>query len=151
MTRSAMLRFASQEEFDRERAARRDRFQRGQVAVPERDILAAVMELVRKHPLVAWASRSNIGCGYLLRADQYHRLVAAGHLKPNEARFMRFGFKGAADITGMLRGGKRLEIEVKADRGVVSDDQTAFLQVVNGGGGLGMVVRSVDEVMRGLA
>jgi len=141
-----MLRF-SEDEFA-EREARRERFKAGKIAVPERDVLAAVLEFLRLHPSVAWATRSNVGCGYLLRADQYHRLVAAGSLKAGEARFMRFGFKGAADITGQLRDGKRLEVECKADRGVVSDDQAAFLQAVNGAGGVGIVARSVDDVVR---
>ena len=147
MMRTQMLRFDSELDIERLRAARRERFQRGEVHVPERDVLAAALELCRKHPAVAWIARSNTGSGYLLRADQYHALVAAGHLRANQARFMRFGFKGAADLTGMLRGGgRRLEIECKADRGVVSEDQENFLAAVNGGGGLGFVARSISEV-----
>lgn len=150
MTRSAMLRF-SEDEFA-ERQARRERFQRGQTSIPERDILAAGLELLERHPAVAFAHRANTACGYLLRADVYHRLVAAGALKHGDARFMRFGYRGQPDISGMLRGSGRLLVaEAKADRGVVSDDQAAVIEAVNRGGGLGIVFRSVDELAEALA
>jgi hypothetical protein len=153
MSKGAMLRFTDEqfEQYSETSQARRERFQAGKVSVPEREILAASIELLQKHPSVAWAKRANAGCGFLLYADTYKRLVAAGHLKPNDARFMRFGIPGQGDITGMLRGGKRLEIECKSDRGKLRDDQVEFGQAVNGGGGLYIVVRSVDELVRGLA
>ena len=148
MSRNGTLRFT--EEAFAERQARRERFQAGKVNTLERDVLAAVLELLRVHPRVAWAMRANTGCGYLLRADTFHRLVATGAVKAGEARFMRFGVKGAADITGQLRGGARLEVECKSDSGKASDDQSAFLDAVNGAGGKAFVAHSVADVMREL-
>lgn len=145
---SGMLRLTA-EQYD-DRAKRRARHASGQINVPERDILVACIELLRRHPAVAFAYRSNVAAGYLMYPDTYKRLVAAGALRPDECRYMRFGIKGAADITGMLRGGRRLEVECKADRGAVRDDQDVFLQAVSGGGGLGVVVRSVDELVEAL-
>lgn len=149
MNRSHALRFESELDLERLKATRRD-VMRTTLKTPERDVLAAVLELGHRHPAIAWLARANTGSGYLLRADQYHRLVAAGHIRADEARFMRFGIKGAADLTGMLRGGRRLEIECKADRGVVSDEQKAFGEGVNGGGGLWILARGIDDVMRAL-
>lgn len=149
MSRNGTLRFS--EDQYREQQARRERFKAGQVHVPERDILAAGLELLHKHPACAFAFRMNTGAGYVLRADVYRRLVEGGHLKRDEARFMRFGFKGASDLFGMLRGGRLLVAEAKTDRGIVSDDQQAVIDAVNGGGGLGVVFRAVDELAEALA
>lgn len=148
--KSQMLRLSSIDELG-ERQARRERYQTGRTHVPEADVLAAVLELLRLHPHVAWARRSNTGSGYLLRSDVYRDLVAAGHLQSNTARWMQFGVKGGADVSGMLRGGRLLQVECKSDRGKLSADQEVFGQAVNGGGGLWLVARSVDDVMRALA
>src|SRR6185312_7626895 len=147
-----MLRFDSEADLHAAMQRRREDFNggaRGRVVVPERDVLAAAIELLRKHPAIAFAYRQNTRSGYVLKHGVYDRLVTAGHIKRDEAQFMRFNFKGAADITGMLRNGRRVEIECKADGGgsPVSDEQCAFLEAVNGGGGLGFVARSVDDVM----
>lgn len=153
MTRRAqnVLRFASQGALDAERAARRERFQRGQVAVCEKEIQAAGLQLLKRHPRVAWIVRQNTGAGYVLDARKFHALVAAGHLKPSDARFMRFGFPGGGDATGQLVTGARLEVEFKSDRGIVSDDQRAVHEAVNAAGGLAIVARSVDELVKALA
>lgn len=153
MSRNACLRFDSAEDLAAFKAERRDRFNngsRGRIVTPERDILASVLELFKRHPLVAFAYRTNTRSGYVLKHGVYDRLIAAGHIKPGDAQFMRFNFKGAADVTGMLRGGRRFECEVKSDAGIVSDEQQAFIDAVNGGGGVGFVARSVQEAMRGL-
>lgn len=147
---SQMLRLSALDE-PAEAKGRRERFQAGKTHTPEADVLAAVLELLQLHPKVAWARRSNVGSGFLLRSDVYYGLVRAGHLQANTARFMQFGVKGAADVTGQLRGsGRRLEIECKGDRGKPSDDQAIFGDAVNGGGGLWVLARSVDDVLRAL-
>lgn len=120
------------------------------VVVPEREIQKAGHELLKVHPKVAWIRRANVGAGYLLYADDYKRLVAQGHLKPDAARFVRYGIPGQGDDTGMLRGGRRLDVEYKAEGGRLSDDQIAFGEAVNGGGGLYICARSIDELMEGL-
>ena len=64
---------------------------------------------------------------------------------------MRFGVKGQHDVTGMLRGGKRLEVEFKADGKKMTDDQRAYADAVNGGGGLAVCAYSVDDILRALS
>src|SRR4051812_25076109 len=152
--RSGMLRLSSidqLEQYSDTPQARRERFNSGLVRVPEREILSGCLQLMQHHPRVAFAKRVNVGSGFLLYRDTYERLVREGHLQKNEARYVQYGVKGGADITSMLRGGRRLEVETKADRGKVSDDQQIFGDAVNGGGGLWVVVRSVDELVHVLA
>lgn len=151
MSRNGTLRF-SEAEFA-ERKARRDAFNsgsRGRIVVPEREVQAAILELVKHHPSVAWAKRMSTASGFLLYADKFKELVAAGHLKTTDARFIRFGFPGMADVTGQLRDGRRLEIEAKSDSGKPTDDQVAFLDAVAGAGGVAFVARSIDDVVKGL-
>jgi hypothetical protein len=93
----------------------------------------------------------NTGSGYLLYADKFKQLVAAGHLKSSDARFMRFGFPGCPDVIAMLEHGRLCFAEGKSSVGVVSDEQQAVLDATNAGGGLGFVFRSVDDVVRALA
>lgn len=147
MRRTAALRFKSEAELTAHRAPR---LRRGQIVVPEADVLAAVLELCKRHPKVAFAHRVNSRSGYVLHHGVYKRLVASGALRHGEAQFMQFAFPGASDVGGMLRGGRVLAIECKAIDGQVTDDQQAYLDAVNGGGGLGMVARSIDEVIRAL-
>ena len=56
------------------------------------------------------------------------------------------GRKGVSDIIGCLPDGRFLAVEVKTDRGRVSQFQEQFIQDVNRSGGLGFVARSVREV-----
>jgi hypothetical protein len=41
---------------------------------------------------------------------------------------VKFGLKGQPDITGILPGGKRLDIEVKSETGRVSLEQCLFIE-----------------------
>lgn len=95
---------------------------------PERDILAACLQLLAVHPKVAWAARQNTG-GMAL-----------------EGRFVKFGMTGAADITGMLRGGRRLEVECKRSGKMPSPAQNAYLFMVNKDGGWACWVDSVSKL-----
>ena len=65
-------------------------------------------------------------------------------------RFIRFGVPGQADLTGILPGGRRLEIEVKSDTGRQTDDQRNFQNMIERFGGLYVLARSVDDVRRAL-
>ena len=69
--------------------------------------------------------------------------------RTGKSRLMRAGFKGAADVTGQMTDGRRLEIEVKRPdhNGVPSEDQGAFLLRVEGNGGVAGVARSVEEAL----
>jgi hypothetical protein len=55
-----------------------------------------------------------------------------------------FAINGTSDILGILNGGRLIALEVK-DKGEATDEQKAFIKKVQALGGLGAVVRSVDQ------
>ena len=69
---------------------------------------------------------------------------------------VRFGTKGAADITGLIasQGGRRLEVECKRPLGpkggssgrVQSDDQRVYQAMIEAEGGLYLLVHSASEL-----
>lgn len=61
-------------------------------------------------------------------------------------RFVRFGLPGQADITGILPGGRRLEIECKTRRGRQSKNQKNFQRMIEKFGGIYILARSAAEV-----
>lgn len=66
-------------------------------------------------------------------------------------RIVRFGIPGQADLTGILPGGVRLEIEVKGPTGRQSEDQRNFQRMIERFGGVYVLARSVDDVWRAVA
>ena len=60
----------------------------------ESAIQSAILKYLRYHPKVAWVERMNVGA------------TKVGN------RFIRFGKPGMCDITGQLKNGRRLEIEL---------------------------------------
>ena len=67
------------------------------------------------------------------------------------------GLRGVSDILGIWpqtcshgKQGVFLAVEVKTDVGRVSEAQREFLKAVNDNGGLGLVVRSVDDLAKQL-
>lgn len=60
---------------------------------------------------------------------------------------VQFGLRGQADITGVLRDGRRVELEVKLPGGRVEPHQVAFLERMRQSGALAEVVRSVDDAL----
>lgn len=140
--RGAMLRFDSEDDLfaHRARQARRDarnNASRARPVIAERDVQASVLAFLRKHPRVAWAQRFNSGVTKISNAD-------------GTERFIRFAFKGCSDILGMLRGGRFLAVECKRAGERPTDEQRAFIDAVNGGGGLAFVACSIDDVARAL-
>ena len=57
--------------------------------------------------------------------------------------------KGVADIIGVWNG-RFLAIEVKHPEGRLTEDQERFLGKVRAHGGIGLIARSVDDVIDGL-
>jgi len=55
--------------------------------------------------------------------------------------------KGSADISGILRGGKRIEIEVKTGRAVQQQNQKDFQRMIEMMGGYYYVARSVQDAI----
>lgn len=70
---------------------------------------------------------------------------------PAGDRFVRFGVPGQGDLSGILQGGRRLEIEVKSASGRQSQQQLNFMEMIRRYGGLYVLARSVDEAVRGVA
>lgn len=60
---------------------------------------------------------------------------------------VRASVKGAADILGILRGGRFLAIEVKSAAGQLRTEQERFRDMVTALGGLYVVARSVEDAV----
>ena len=56
---------------------------------------------------------------------------------------------GVPDIIGCFKG-RLIGIEIKSEKGVVSEYQKEFIENINRAGGLAFVARSVDDVIEGL-
>lgn len=58
---------------------------------------------------------------------------------------------GAADLVGIVQpSGRWLALEVKTGRGVPTEQQQNFIDMVNAFGGIGRVVRSLSEALAAL-
>jgi len=101
---------------------------------PEAAALMEVLRALRNHPAVAWCERQN-----------------SGAFRTETGQFVRFGWKGCADVIGQLRDGRFLAVEVKAPNGRLRPEQAAFLDQVRGAGGVGFVARNCADVARELA
>ena len=104
----------------------------------EAQVLAAVQQALNHHHAVAWHQRMNTGAGKLVYQD--------GEI----SRFLRFGFPGCPDIIGQLRDGRFFAVEVKRPSGTLSGEQSQFLKLVRGNGGVGFVARRVEDVFSAL-
>lgn len=63
---------------------------------------------------------------------------------------IRYGLVGCADISGLLRGGCRVEIEVKTGNAKQSEGQIFFESMIHMMGGIYFVARSVDDALSSL-
>lgn len=99
--------------------------------VPESEVLRAVMRFLSINPAVAWVRRMNTGSFQIGTGPK--------------ARWFRAGFVGCSDILGQMKDGRFLAVEVKAERGKVSDEQQRFIDVVRANGGVAGVARNIGE------
>lgn len=63
-----------------------------------------------------------------------------------QRRAVRFGLPGAADLSGILPDGRRLEIEVKSPKGRQTKEQAAYQRMIERFGGLYVLARSLSDV-----
>lgn len=78
--------------------------------------------------------------------------ITNGRLILDNARPLHAGLApGSADLIGLTATGRFLSIEVKAERGRLTTEQTAWLDMVRRFGGAGGVARSVDDFLGILA
>lgn len=104
------------------------------IKIPEKEIQRAILQYLELVGIVAW--RNNTG-------------AIVSHYK-GHTRLIKFGHKGSCDILGVLPGGRFLGIEVKDEKGKVSEDQQNFIDAINFKGGLAFVARTLEEVMEKL-
>ena len=98
----------------------------------EKDILKACLDyLAYSKAGELW--RQNSGA----MVSEYH----------GKKRFMRFGKTGCADITGILKDGRRVEIEVKGPGGKQSPAQKEFQIMIEKNHGLYILVTSVNDLI----
>ena len=75
-----------------------------------------------------------------------------GIYDPVKKRFRAFqGLRGVSDILGILApSGRLLAVETKGPTGRLTPEQKVFLDRVRAAGGLALVVRDVDELVKAL-
>jgi len=70
-----------------------------------------------------------------------------GAYKPEGSnRFIRFGYKGSADIEGLTRSGRFIAVECKSDRGTLTEHQQAYAERIKAHNGLWILARSTDDL-----
>ncbi len=104
---------------------------------------------------VVW--RSNVGrgispgivqkCLTLLRQGRIAEAIGILRWPPS----ITFGVPGQADISGILApSGRRLEIEVKAGRDRLSEQQKKFAAMIRRAGGVYIEARSAEDAVDGI-
>jgi hypothetical protein len=98
----------------------------------EAQILKSIMAYLRVHPKVGWNCRINCGS-----------FEVDGRYIQNNSQ------PGMSDIIGCLReSGRMFAIEVKSQKGRLSEQQALFLSTIENAGGLSCVAKSIDDVSR---
>lgn len=75
-----------------------------------------------------------------------------GSLEDKNGRWVQYGVcnPGGSDLIGWTKTGRFLAVEVKAGRTATTQAQANFVSVVNAGGGIAVIARSVDDVITAL-
>jgi hypothetical protein len=97
----------------------------------EAEIQTAIMQFLRLKKFLVFKHR-NVGI-YKKNTDRYNPLPASE--------------RGIADIIACAPNGQFWAIEVKTPKGRVTDEQLEFLGAVRQKGGVGILARSVDDVI----
>ena len=103
------------------------------IKIKESDIQKGILEYLLYCGIYCWRNNSNAVYDPVRKVFRKQKA--------------KYYINGVADILGIYRG-KFLAIEVKTDKGIVSDDQTLFLNNINKNGGIGFVARSLDDVRK---
>jgi hypothetical protein len=95
----------------------------------ETALVRACLELLKLRGVFAWRNNTT------------------GVFDPSRMKFRKFtGLKGVSDILGILPGGRLLAVECKVGRNQPTEGQLAFIQKINGLGGLAVWVTDVGEL-----
>ena len=101
----------------------------------ERDVLRAVLDYLRVHPLVAWRGRIN-----------------SGAVQNPNGQFVRFNqIAGISDVIGQMKTGHFLAMEVKRPGEKPTEPQMLFLRMVQQHGGCAGWCDSVEACERVIA
>lgn len=95
---------------------------------PETAIVGSCLSLLAIMGIYAW--RNNTGA-----------------LFNKAGRMIRYGLKGSSDIIGILPDGRFLAVECKTSKGKASPAQVEFIKNIKANNGVGMIVRSPDELL----
>ncbi len=98
---------------------------------PHTELVKNLVVTLGQKPELGKYWQSNTGVGRALDAD----------------RVIRFGLVGAADVTGLLPSGIRVELECKTGKGVQDAAQKSFQFMIERHGGIYLVVRSIPETI----
>lgn len=98
--------------------------------------------------LLAWGAvpglriwRANAGVGWFTNGQPARKTDPGAYP-------VRFGVPGQGDVSGIVDGGRRLEIECKTLRGRQSAEQIAFQAMIERHFGIYILARSVEDVDR---
>jgi hypothetical protein len=95
--------------------------------VKETEIQAAILDYLRLKGRFFWRNNS-------------------GAFKTERGGFYRVGLAGSPDIIGCVDG-KFIGLEVKTEKGKLSEHQEQFADALRAQGGLYFTVRSIDDVV----
>ncbi len=112
----------------------------------ESQVLKDCLRELERQGIVAW--RQNTGTGTYACGPAVPRF--GGSVSP-PIRRVQFGRPGAADITGILPNGVRLEVECKAPGRKQSPMQVKFQRQIEANNGVYLLVHSREELKRELA
>lgn len=84
---------------------------------------------------------------YLSYKNVFHYRQNSGAMKTERGGFYRFGVTGAPDIVA-IKNGIYHGIEVKDIKGKQSDGQVKFQQDLESAGGVYILAKSLDDVMK---
>lgn len=75
-----------------------------------------------------------------------------GQLQDIDGRWIRYGVcnPGGSDLIGWTADGRFLAVEVKHGRTVTTSQQIRFVEAVRKSGGVGVIARSVEDVLQAL-
>lgn len=71
-----------------------------------------------------------------------------GALQDKVGRWVQYGLcKGSCDLIGLSHNGRFIAIEIKAGNTATTDEQHAFIEMVNRMGGVAFIARSAEEAV----
>ncbi|MFA5990469.1 MAG: VRR-NUC domain-containing protein [Sphingomonas sp.] len=94
----------------------------------EKDTQKAIIQYLEAKKIFHW--RNNTG----------GTMVAGNH-------FMKFGYPGSPDIIAVVKG-QFIGIEVKDIKGKLNDNQEIFKEKLEKAGGLYIIAKSIDDIMK---